>query len=455
MDYKEALDYVYGYTNYEAVPRPHAGSNYDLRRLFETLERLDNPHLKARSLHISGTNGKGSTAAMLASILVEAGYITGLYTSPHLVTTRERFSVNRSMISEGELAALVTRLKPEIETTNREARYGRLTVFEILTLLAFMYFTEKRCQFQVMEVGMGGRYDATNVIQPEVCLLTSISFDHTAVLGNTLTQIASEKCGIIKPGCTVISHPQEQEAAAVISRTCLDLGVTLIQVGSDVRGKRLGFDIDSKGIVDRNGIDYHQEVEIEGRLDSYRVSIPLLGQYQIDNAAAALAAVEVLIERGCRISKENILRGLAVTGFPGRLQIVSRHPLIVLDGGHNPGAARNLKKAISEYFKPAGSVLVFGISSDKDIAGVVAELAPVFQTVIVTRANSPRSARLEHIASEFAACGRETRICENVREAVSLAESMVGERDLICITGSLYVVGEAIASIRRYNPDSL
>ncbi len=442
MNYKEALDYIYGHTNYEAVPKPHAGDNYDLRRLFEVLGRLGNPHLKAKSLHITGTNGKGSTAAMLASVIFEAGYTTGLYTSPHLVTSRERFVVNNRMITEQELADIMTRLQPEIELTNQKATYGRLTVFEILTLLSFVFFAEAKCEVQVMEVGMGGRFDATNVIQPEVCLLTSISYDHTAILGNTLTQIATEKCGIIKPGCTVISHPQSEEAAVVIARTCREQGVKLIQVGSDVKRRSLGFDFD------------HQLIEVEGRLDQYRVSLPLLGQYQLDNSAAAVAGLEVLIEKGYHVTKKNILDGLAKVEFPGRLQIISRNPLTVLDGGHNPGAARNLKDALLNYFTPDKYILVIGISGDKDMAGIIKELAPVFRTVVATRANSPRAARPEVIAAEFAKYGSQTALSENVPQAISMARGLASEKDLICITGSLYVVGEAIASIRRYTPDS-
>ncbi len=445
MNYKEALDFIYGHTNYEAVPKPHAEDNYDLRRLFETLERLDNPHLKAKSLHITGTNGKGSTSAMLASVLSEAGYTTGLYTSPHLVTTRERFTVNGRMISENELAILTTRLRPEIERTNRESRYGTLTVFEILTILSFLFFVEKKCEMQVMEVGMGGRYDATNVIQPEVCVLTSISYDHTAILGNTLTRIAGEKCGIIKAGCTVVSQPQTEEAAAVIAMACREMGVRLIQVGSDVKLKSPGSDSCADG--------YHQDFDIQGRLDLYRVSIPLLGRYQRDNAAAAVAALEVLIEKGYHITKENILRGLAKVEFPGRLQIIERDPLIVLDGGHNPGAARNLKEALLECFKPASSILVFGASGDKDVAGVIRELAPVFQTVVVSRAKSPRAASTESIAGEFAHYGKKIHTAESIAEAISLARKLAGKRDLICVTGSLYVVGEAIASIKGYRPE--
>jgi dihydrofolate synthase/folylpolyglutamate synthase len=438
MNYKEALDYIYGHTNYEAVPKPHAEDNYDLRRLYEVLARLGNPHLKARSLHIAGTNGKGSTSAMLASVLTAAGYRTGLYTSPHLVTSRERIMINGRMISEAELADIMTRILPDIEAVNQKATYGKLTVFEILTTLCFAYFAEQGCEIQVMEVGMGGRYDATNVIQPEVCLLTSISFDHTAVLGNTLTLIAGEKCGIIKPGCVVVSHPQADEAAGVIRETCREKGVKLIKVGEDVTRRSLNYDFD------------HQEIEVKGRLDTYRVSIPLLGQYQLDNTAAAIAALEVLIGKGYRIFRESIIKGLAGVNFPGRMNIISRQPVIVVDGGHNPGAARNLKEALTQYFKPASSILVIGISSDKDIPGIIRELAPIFNTVIVTRANSPRSARPEIIAAEFARYGISAVTADSVAKAVMQARGMAGEKDLICVTGSLYVVGEAIEYVEGY-----
>ncbi len=438
MNYNEAINYVYHFTNYEAVPRPHAEDNYDLRRLFEILEQLGNPHLKAKSLHITGTNGKGSTAAMLASVLTAAGYKTGLYTSPHLITTRERFMIDGKMISEAELADIVTRLKPHVEAVNQRATYGKLTVFEILTVLCFIYFAENKLDFQVMEVGMGGRFDATNVIKPEVCFLTAISYDHCEILGDTLTKIATEKCGIIKPGCTVISQLQKEEAAVVIQRHCQEKNVKLIKIGEEVTRKGLKYDFD------------HQEIEIQGRLDTYHVSIPLLGQYQLENTAAAVAGLEVLIEKGYKISSDQIKQGLAAVQFPGRMTIVSRNPLMVLDGGHNPGAAHNLKQAILKYFKPAKRILVVGIAGDKDIPAIIHELAPVFQTVIVTRAHSQRAATTDRLAGEFAKHHITAIQKENVIAALEEAKKLAGAQDLIVVTGSLYVVGEAKEYIDGY-----
>ncbi len=433
MDYRESVDYIFGHTNYEMVPRlPHAQANYDLRRVYRILERIGDPHLKAKSLHITGTNGKGSTSAMLASILTSSGFTSGLYTSPHLRTVRERFMVNGQMISEGELARIATCLQPEIEVVNKEATYGRLTVFEILTVLGFVYFAEKECFFQVMEVGMGGRFDATNVILPEVCLLTSISLDHTEVLGDTLTKIAFEKCGIIKPGCVVVTHPQVEEVNRIIQETCFEKGVKLIRIGQDVMRKCLSYNFD------------RQEIEVQGRLNDYKISMPLLGQYQLDNTAAAVAAIEVLIERGYRISRENIINGLSRVAFPGRLQIIRRKPYVVVDGGHNPGAARSLKDALLQTFKPDKSILVIGVSNDKDIPGIVHELGRVFDKIIVTRANNPRSAPPEKLTAEFNRYKSDIQVAGNIPEALKVALQQAGEEDLICITGSLFVVGEAI-----------
>jgi dihydrofolate synthase / folylpolyglutamate synthase len=439
MNYREAVDFIFGHTNYEMVPRvPHSQETYDLRRLFEILERVGNPHLKARSLHITGTNGKGSTAAMLAAVLTKAGYKTGLYTSPHLLTMRERFKIDGEMIAEEELAELTTVLEPEIAAVNAAARYGRLTVFEILTLLSFVWFARQGCEWQVMEVGMGGRFDATNVVQPEVCFLTAIGLDHTEVLGDTLAKIATEKCGIIKPGCAVVSHPQPEEADRVIDRDCREKGVKLLRVGTDVTRQALSHDLE------------HQEMEIQGRLDRYRVSIPLLGDYQLDNTAAAVAGLELVRERGWKISREDILEGLAGVSFPGRLQLLQRDPPVVVDGGHNPTAAHNLRIALEHYFQPEQSILVVGTSNDKDVAGIARELADYFSRVITTRADNPRSSPPEQVAAEFARYGVAVKTSGSVSEAIKMALASAASGDLICITGSLFVVGEAIAHFAGY-----
>ena len=438
MDYQQAVDYIYSFIDYEQTPKlRYNADNYDLRRLEELLTRLDNPHLKARAVHIAGTNGKGSTAAMIASALTAAGYTTGLYTSPHLNDLRERIRVDEELISEKEFIDLVARLKPEVEAVNQRATYGQLTTFELLTALAFAYFKLKGADFQALEVGMGGRLDATNVISPEVCIITSISFDHTQALGHTLSKITTEKVGIIKPGSTVVTSPQPDEVDRVIKDTCLNCGARLVRVGSDVTWQSLGFNFD------------RQLLQVQGILGSYELSIPLLGQHQLVNAATAVAALEVLAGKCFNIPPSSIIEGLAQVSWPGRFQILSRHPLVVVDGAHNPDSALRLKQSLEQYFNFDRAILVIGASSDKDIAGIVSELFPLFDKVIVTRSHHPRAMAPVPIVAEFARHGVKTQVVETVPEALSLALSLAGNRDLICVAGSLFVVGEAIEQANR------
>ena len=450
--YKQAIDYLSSYTDYEKMPMPHDPAFYDLRRVDELLAQLGNPHLKTRSVHITGTNGKGSVAAMVASVLTASGYTTGLYTSPHLYTWRERIRVDGELISEEELASVVEKVKPEVEAVNRRATYGQLTTFELLTVLAFAYFKLKEADFQVLEVGMGGRFDATSVITPEVCIITSISFDHTEVLGSSLAEITAEKAAIIKPGSLVVTSPQLDEVAQVIEEACLNCGAPLVRVGSDVTWQSLGFDLK------------RQLFRVKGRLGSYKLSIPLLGRHQLDNTATAVAALEILAEKDFNISRDSITSGLARVSWPGRFQILSLHPPVVVDGAHNPDSARSLKQSLEQYFglltrhsKEARSignfqrpefdrtVLVIGVSCDKDIAGMVSELFPLFDRVIVTRSRHPRAMAPALIKAEFAKYGVEAQVGDNVPTAVSLA--LAGDRDLICVAGSLFVVGEAIEQV--------
>jgi len=438
MDYQQAVDYLSSYTDYEIVPRlAHNAVNYDLRRVEELLSRMGTPHLKARSVHIAGTNGKGSTAAMITSVLSTSGYTTGLYTSPHLHTWRERIKVDGELISEEEFTAGVTKLQPDVEAVNRKATYGRLTTFEILTTLAFDHFAGKAVKFQVLEVGMGGKFDATNVIIPEVCIITSISFDHTEVLGGSLAEIAAEKAGIIKPGSVVVTSPQIDEVDRVIRETCLNRGAGLVRVGGDVTWQSLGFDLN------------RQLLEVKGRLDSYRLSIPLLGRYQLDNAAVAVAALEVLAEKGFDIPKDSIANGLAQVDWAGRLQVVSRHPYILVDGAHNPDAARKLRESLEQYFDFDKAILVIGVSDDKDIAGIASQLVPRFDKAIATRSRHPRAMEPALLKAEFARHGVETEVMDDVPTALSQAVSLADDKDLICVAGSLFVVAEVIEQIKK------
>ncbi|MFC1995326.1 bifunctional folylpolyglutamate synthase/dihydrofolate synthase [Chloroflexota bacterium] len=437
MKYQQAEDYIFSYTDYEKAPMPHDPAFYDLRRVVELLARLDNPHLGAKSIHIAGTNGKGSTAAMVASTLTISGYTTGLYTSPHLHTWRERMRVNGELISEKEFVSLVERLKPEVETVNRKATYGELTTFELLTALGFSYFTLKGVDFQVLEVGLGGKFDATSVINPEVCIITSISFDHMDILGTTLIEIAGEKVGIIKPGSVVVTSPQCEEVDRVIDDACLNNEAKLVRTGRDVTLGNPRFD------------GGRQLFQIEGRLDNYELSIPLLGQHQMDNAATAVAALEILVERGFNISVANIIDGLAQVSWPGRLQILSHNPLLVVDGAHNVDSARRLTQSLEQYFSFERAILIMGASYDKDIADIALALFAFFDRVIVTRSRHPRTMAPQLLKAEFAKYGVTAQMAEDVSAALSQALDLAGDRDLICITGSLFVVAEAIEQVNK------
>jgi len=432
MDYQQALDYIYSFIDYERVPRPRDAASYDLRRVEELLGRLDSPHLKAKTVHVAGSKGKGSVAAMIASVLTASGYTTGLFTSPHLHTFNERIRVDGELISEAELASLVKRLKPEVEVVNRKATYGQLTTFELMTALGFAYFKLKGVDFQVIEVGLGGRLDATNVVQPEVCIITSISFDHTEVLGNTLAEIAAEKAGIIKPNSIVVASPHVDEVARIIEQTCLTCQAELVRVGSDVTWQSLGFD------------SSRQSLQVEGRLASYELSIPLLGPHQLENAATAVAALEVLAEKGFHISGDSITKGLAQVNWPGRFQVLSRRPLVLVDGAHNPDSARKLKQSLEQYFDFDRAILIIGTSSDKDLAGIVSELVPLFDKVIATHSIHPRAMPTASVVAELSRHGVAAAATEDISIALPLALTLAGEKDLICVTGSLFVVAGAI-----------
>ena len=427
-----ALDFIYSFIDYEKKRDPHVKIIWDLKRVDLLLEKLGNPHLKSKTVHIAGSKGKGSTAAMVASVLTKAGYTTGLYTSPHLHFFNERIRVNGRLITNDEIVEVIAKIKPAVEEVNKEAIYGLLTTFEVTTVLGFYYFGQKKVDFQVIEVGLGGRLDATNVVQPDVCIITPISYEHTDILGKTLTLIAAEKSGIIKKGSIVISSPQVEEADAAIVSACDKQGAKLIRVGKDVTYKSTKFD------------DTQQSFSVKGRLGNYDLTIPLLGEYQLSNAATAVAALEVLVEKGNTIPMPCIVQGMKEVKWEGRLQVLNRYPLVVTDGAHNRDSAHKLRQALAQYFKFEKAVLIIGMSSDKDLAGIVAELAPVFRQVIVTKSQHPRAMDTKPIAEEFLKYGIAAWQTDDISIAMPLGLSLVGENDLLCITGSLFVAAGAI-----------
>jgi dihydrofolate synthase/folylpolyglutamate synthase len=435
--YQQALDYLYSFIDYESMPRPRDAEHYDLRRMDELLERLGNPHLKARTVHVAGTKGKGSVAAMIASVLTNSGYRTGLYTSPHLHTFNERVRVDGELITDEEITALVKKLKPEEQAVNERATYGKLTTFELITVLGFMYFDLKKVDFQVIEVGLGGRLDATNVVQPEVSVITTIGFDHMEVLGNTITEIAAEKAGIIKRDGIVVSSSQVDEAEKVIASVCREKNAELIKVGSDVTFRGNEYDVD------------YQNFLVNGRLDRYELTIPLIGDHQLINATTAVAALEVLAEKGFAITKESMRNGMSKVNWPGRLQLLSTKPLLVVDGAHTPESVRRMRESLEKYFSFDKAIVIIGSSSDKDISGIVEELTPLFGKAIITRSIHPRSMSADTIVKEFRRRGVQAVVVEDFSEVLSVALSMAGENDLVCATGSLFIVAGVIEEAKR------
>jgi len=434
MNYRQAEEYLNSFVNYEQIPGvSYAEPGYSLRHVEELLNRMSNPQLAARTIHVAGTKGKGSVAAMIAQVLSSSGYKTGRYTSPHLHNLRERITIDGSLISEAEFAATMAEIKPFIESMRQDARFRQLTYFEALTALAFAYFQKEGVDFQVLEVGLGGRLDATNVVaNPAVCVITSISLDHTQILGNTLQEIAREKAGIVKPDCWAVISPQPREADSVIADICREKKAKVVRVGKDVTWHKTGGDL------------HHQSLLIVGKENRYQVSIPLLGDFQLENAATAVAALESLSSEGFAIPPANIARGLAQVKWPGRFQILQQHPTVLVDGAHNVASMKRLVTNIKAYFPGKRILLVFGTSCDKDIPGIISELVPLSPQVIITQASHSRAAPLPTLVAELTKRGIHAETRETVTEAISRALSMADRTDIICVTGSLFVVAEAL-----------
>jgi dihydrofolate synthase/folylpolyglutamate synthase len=434
MNYQEALDYLLKFADYERLPR--SGIVWDLKRIERLLAKLDNPQNYARSVHVAGTKGKGSTAAMIASILQSAAYRVGLYTSPHLLSYTERIRVNGKPIAEADWAKLVEIIQPHVEAENALGDLGQLTTFEIFTAMAFLHFQRVKADYQVLEVGLGGRLDATNVIRPEVCVIASISFDHMDVLGDTLAKIAGEKCGIIKPGADVVSAPQFPEALEVIERVCREKGVRLIKVGQDVTWERIGFNQEG------------QSFRVKGLKGEYKLRIKLLGEHQLENAANAIAASELLMEKGAKISSRNIAEGIWRVEWHGRLEVLRRRPWVVVDGAHNAYSMQQLGKALAEYFKYDKMKLILGFGADKDIAGMAAEAVKMTGDIILVASKHPRAVKAEALAAEFERHGVKPRLAESVKEAMELALGEAKPNELIGAAGSIFVIAEVMEMMR-------
>ncbi|HHX65422.1 MAG TPA: bifunctional folylpolyglutamate synthase/dihydrofolate synthase [Chloroflexi bacterium] len=439
LTYREALCAIFRRTDFERGDRPpYAERVWRLSRMEELLSQIGNPHRAYPSVHIAGTKGKGSTTAMIDAILRAAGYRTGMYTSPHLHTFRERIRLQGKPISERALTDLVERLLPILNER------PEVTVFEIITALAMWHHAEERVDFGVFEVGLGGRLDATNVITPRVSVITSISLDHVKVLGETIDAIAREKAGIIKPGVPVVSAPQREEALAVIAEVSAERGASLTVAGREWRWRLRSADISGQRLdVYRAG---HEEAP-----EYPDLHLPLLGAHQLENTCAAVAAIEILREQGVAVEPDAVRRGLSTVRWPGRLEVLSRRPLVVVDGAHNIDSIRRLLQAVDDHLPHRHMWLIFGAGqthNPHDLLDIVHSRAT---TLYTTRAHHPKATPADDLAAIVAELGGEARAIENVDDALRIALGEAAEDDLILVTGSLFVAAEARAAWAALN----
>ncbi|WP_165859364.1 bifunctional folylpolyglutamate synthase/dihydrofolate synthase [Desulfofundulus salinus] len=454
MQYDEAMTYLQNLTKF--------GINFGLGRIKELLRRLGDPQKKLKVVHIGGTNGKGSTTAMVASVLTAAGYRTGTFTSPHLHSYTERYQIDGVQISAERVASLISQLKPHLEAMVAQG-FEHPTEFEVSTAMAFKYFYEEGVDFLILEVGLGGAIDSTNVVErPLVTVITNVAMDHMDYLGQTIREIATVKAGIIKPGVPLVTACRG-EALEVVAQFCREKGSPMVLVDR-VTGGTSSMDPaiasgEETAVEFNPGISYRtvlweaaaggfdqggQYLTVHGLRRTYRdLFIPLLGRHQQVNTAGAVAVVELLVEQGFAIPEEALYRGLAAVRWPARLEIVLSRPLVLLDGAHNYDGARSLARALDDYLPGKEVVLVIGMLGDKERGRVVAELAPRARAVVVTRPNSPRAGDWRRLAEEAQKYVPKVYTIESVPEAVEHALSMARPGDVVCITGSLYMVAEA------------
>jgi dihydrofolate synthase/folylpolyglutamate synthase len=433
--YESALRYLFAQTDYEQMLRVRYNRDtFSLDRMRLLLQRLGNPHEKIRAVHIAGTKGKGSTATMLAEMLRACGHRVGLYTSPHICDVRERIVVNGEMISQAALARLICRAEPHIEKMSQD----KPTFFEIFTALAFCHFVDEAVDVAVIEAGLGGRLDSTNVLKPLVCGLTSISLDHMHQLGDTIPQIAAEKAGIFKSQVPAVSVPQSPEATRVLRKVARETGAQLMFTGEDIE---FSYRVESSR---KDGC--HTRICLTTPRSKFEhLPVPLLGEHQALNCGLALALLDQLKAQGLEIDDQRAIAGLAGTYVPGRMEIIHTDPRILVDGAHNAASIQALIRAIGQHIPYDSMVMIFGCAADKDIGGMMDQIATGADKVIFTKSsNNPRAAKPEDLAEIYTErSGREAQVTDDLTQALRVAGSAVSREDLITITGSFYLVGEA------------
>lgn len=442
MNYEETMSYITNTAKF--------GINLGLSRTEKILELLGNPHKKIKTVHVAGTNGKGSTTAMINRILIDSGFKVGMYTSPYLEVFEERIQINGENISKDDLCQVVTEVAKAVDKVI-ELGYDEPTEFEIITCAMFYHLAKEKVDFAVVEVGLGGTLDSTNVMQAfskeeaggvMASVIVSISLDHTQILGDTLEKIAYEKAGVIKNGVPVIMYPQEEEAEKVIEKVCKERGCKLIKVS------RSSAEYIEDNKIDKNSLTYTQRVRIKTNDNVYDLQLALLGKHQILNCATAILAIEELIKQGVEIKKENIINALKEVKWIGRLEVMKNKPLVVIDGAHNIDGITKLKENVQQYFNYNKMVLILGILADKEVEKMVATIVPLTDRVIAVTPNSYRAENAEELKNVIQKYNEKCDAVESYKEAYELARSYCQEDDILLISGSLYMIGDMRKIIR-------
>lgn len=436
MNYEQSLAYLYGLIGSRTVS-PQQYALIKLERMRHLCALLGNPQQGLRTVLVAGTKGKGSTSAMLASIAQAAGLRVGLYTKPHLVDFRERIRIDGELIPPAVLAGRVEEVRAAIARGEGGPGWPP-TYFEVSAALAFLHFARSGVDLAVVEIGIGGRLDATNVADPVLSMITTVGYDHTDLLGPTLRQIAMEDVGIIRPGGTVVTVPQLAVPAEVIEHAAEALGATLVRVGREVRYRTLRSSLAGTHIT------------VTGRLGRYRdLAVPLLGRHQALNAAAAVAAGEALACIGVHVSEEKIRAGLGGLRWPARIELVRRNPMVIVDVAHNPVSFRALRAVLDETFPGRRLVLVIGVIGTKDLAGIVRIIAPRAAVLVATRAHDDRALPAVEVAGAFSGLVPEVHVIEEPTDAFDFALGLAGSEDVVCVAGSFHVAGP----VRAYLSD--
>ncbi|MEF2819672.1 MAG: folylpolyglutamate synthase/dihydrofolate synthase family protein [Clostridium sp.] len=428
MKYEEAMKYITEVGNF--------GSNYGLERTYKLLEHLGNPERDLKLIHIAGTNGKGSTTSMITEILMGEGYKVGMYTSPFIEEFEERIQINRNNIPKESLAILMDEIKVAVDKVI-EAGYNHPTEFEIITVLMLLYFKKENIDFGVIEVGLGGTLDSTNVIKPIIQVITSISFDHTNLLGNTLEKIAREKAGIIKKEIPTVIYPQQEEVLKVIKNKCFEMDSELYIANNE--------NLKFENIVNLDKpyqlLKYNNEIDI---------LLPLLGEHQIINLSVAMQAIEVLNNKNIiDISIANIVKSIKNVSWKGRLEVLSNNPYVVIDGAHNIQGIKTLSRNIKKYFKYENLYLILGILADKDVEEMIKIITPMAKKVYSVTPNSIRGELAESLKDEVSKFNKNCKAFDKYEEAYLEALNDASEKDLILASGSLYMIGDMRKIIRK------